>query len=128
MREASHNTAGDPEIFQATDRANQRITIGRKGERAIDDFFDAGIAVRREVLEAYFKLGRDTIKIRLQQILPEVPWCFLFGPRFCSLFIGAHQHAAAFLAGIDFAFEIECRDDFFARGFIGFGYFRNIFR
>src|SRR6202012_409633 len=57
LPEAGHPRAGDPEIRQALDRADQRIAVRREGEGAVDRLLDAGPPDGREMLEADLELG-----------------------------------------------------------------------
>jgi hypothetical protein len=61
-----HHAAGDPEIGQAADRADQRIAVGREGEGTVDDLLDAGLGEAGEMLEADFERRRDAVEVRRQ--------------------------------------------------------------
>ena len=57
--------------------------------------------------EPDFQRRRDAIEIVLEQILTEVPRRRFRRPRHAGAFVGAHQHAAAFLAHVDLTLEID---------------------
>ncbi len=88
-------------------RPDQRIAVRRKRERSIDDLADAGLAQRRKVLERDFQARRDALQIVGQQVLAEVPRRRLRGPRHAGALVGTDQHAAALLAQVDLALEID---------------------
>ena len=50
-------------LRKPADRADQRIAVGREGERAVDDLLDAGALERREMPEADFEAGRDAVEV-----------------------------------------------------------------
>src|SRR5437899_434068 len=120
--ERRHENAGDPEARQAAHRPDQRIAVGRKGEGAVDDLLDAGLLEGGKMAEADFQRRRDAIDVRLEQLMAEVPRSLEFGPGFVGLFVGAHQHAAALLAQIELAVEIDCVDDLGAGLLVPVGY------
>ncbi len=112
LAEAGHDATCHPETRQAAHRPDQRIAIGCESERAIDDLLDAGVLKRREMPETHFQRRRDTVDVRLKQFVAEIPGRRLLGPWLSCLFVGAHQHAAALLAQIEFAVKINRMDDF----------------
>ncbi len=61
----------------------------------------------RKVREAHFQTRRDALQIIRQQILTEVPGRVHRRPRNAGAFVSAHEHAAALLAQVDFAFEVD---------------------
>jgi len=58
---------------QAPDGPDQRIAVGREREGPLNDALDAGLADRREVLEADLEARRDTVEVVGQQLGSEVP-------------------------------------------------------
>ncbi len=126
LAEARHHPAGAPEAGQPGHRAHQRVAIGGKGEGAVDDLLDPGAFEGREMAEPDFQRGGDTVDIGLQQFMPERPWRLLFRPGHAGAFVGAHQHAAAFLAQVKLAVEIDGMDDLFPGSGIVFSHFRHI--
>ncbi len=127
LAEPCHNATGAPVILQAAHWTHQRVAIGREGEGSIDDLFDPGALERWEVTEANFQRWRDTIDIFLQQFMAEIPGCLFWGPRHAGLFIGAHQHALAFLTHINLAIRINDMQHFLAGGFIDLRHFGHVF-
>src|SRR6185437_11145028 len=107
LAEARHDAAGDPEILQALHRPDQRIAVGGEGEGAIDGLADAGLAQSREMLEGDFERRRDAFEVVGQQVLAEIPRRLLLAPRDAGLLVGANEHAAAFLAHVDLALEVD---------------------
>ena len=61
--------------------------------------------------EADLERRRDAVDVGLQQLVPEIPGRLEFGPRPVGLLVGAHQHAAALLAEVELAVEIDGVDD-----------------
>ena len=114
LRKAGHDGAGRPEIGHAAHRPDQRIAIRREGEGAVDDAADAGLVEGREMAEADFQLAGNALDILGQQFMAEIPGRGDRRPRAAVLFIGAHQHAVAFLADIDLAVEIDAMHQFLA--------------
>ncbi len=57
--------------------------------------------------EPDLETGRDALQIIRQQILPKIPGRGDRRPGDPGALVGAHQHAAALLAQIDFALEID---------------------
>src|SRR5262249_44281951 len=106
LAEARHDAAGDPEILQALDRADERIAVRGESKGGVDDLTDADLAEFREMFEGRLEAGCDAVEIVGEEILAEVPRRLLLGPRDASLFVRADQHAAAFLAHIDLTLEI----------------------
>ena len=51
LTESGHDAARHPEVLQSLDRTEQRIAVGREGERAVHHPLDAGVAHRREMRE-----------------------------------------------------------------------------
>ena len=111
LAEAGHDAAGDPEAGQAAHRPDQRIAVRREGEGPVDDLLDAGVLEGREMPEADFQRRRDAVDVRLQQFMAEIPRRLELRPRLVGLLVGAHQHAAALLAQVKLAVEIDRMDD-----------------
>ena len=59
------------------------------------------------MFECDFKAGRDAIEILRQQVLAEIPGRDPRRPRHAIALVGAQQHAAALLAHVDLALEID---------------------
>ena len=59
------------------------------------------------MLEAHLEAGRDALEVVRQQTLGEVPRGLARRPRHASALVGAEQHAAALLAGVDLALEVD---------------------
>ena len=59
------------------------------------------------MLESDLQARRDALQIVRQQILSEVPGRHALGPGHSRPLIGAHEHAAALLAHVDLAFEVD---------------------
>ena len=94
-------------FFRPLHRADQRIAVGREGEGAVDDLADAGLAELGEMLERRLQARRDAVEIVGQQVLAEIPRRLALAPGLARLLVGADQHAAAFLAHVDLALEID---------------------
>ncbi len=107
LAEAGHDRAGRPEIRHAAHRADERVPIRREGEGAVDDLLDACLVESREVTETDFQLRRDALNVFCEQFVAEIPGRVERRPGAAGLFIGAHQHAVALLAEIDFPVEID---------------------
>jgi len=107
LAEARHDSAGAPEARQAAHRPDERIAVRREAEGTVDDPLDAGLLESREMLEPDFQRRRDTVEVRLEQLVAEIPGRVHGRPGPARLLIGAHEHAAAFLAQIDFALEVH---------------------
>jgi hypothetical protein len=111
-------------VVQTPDRTHQRVAVGSKSERPVDDLFDADALESGKVLEPQLQARRDAIDIRRQQIVAEVPRRFALGPGHASFLVGAHEHAVALLAHVDLAFEVDCVKHFI----LAFQNFRHVFR
>ncbi len=72
LGKARHHAAGAVEVAQARDRADQRVAVGREGERAVDHALDAGALERREMRERDLERGRDAVEVGRQQLVAEV--------------------------------------------------------
>ena len=107
LAEAGHHAAGAPVTLQPAHRADQRIAVGREGERPVDDPLDARVLERREMLEADLERGRDAVDVGLQQLVAEGPGRRMLRPGLAGLLVGAHEHAAAFLAQVELAVEVD---------------------
>ena len=116
LTETGHHAAGDPEVGEAAHRADQGVAVRGEGEGAIHDFLDARLAELREVLEADLQAGCDAVQVVRQQVLAEVPRRFLGRPGHACFLVGADQHAAALLAQIDLAFEVDAVELLFFAG------------
>ena len=86
---------------------DQRIAVGRERERPVDHLADADLAERREVLEADLEARRDALQVVRQQALREVPGRRDRRPGHAGALVGADQHAAALLAHVDLALEVD---------------------
>ena len=126
LAEPGHDAAGDPEVLEALDRADQRVAVRREREGAVDDLADAGPLEGREMAEADLELGRDALEIGLEEVLPEIPRRLLLRPRAARLLVGAEQDAAAFLAHVDLALEVERGDHLLAGRTIELGDLRHV--
>ena len=107
LAEAGHDAAGHPVVPQALDRAYQRIAVGREGKGAVHDLANADLGQPRKMFERHFQTWGDAFQIIGQQILAEIPGRHARRPGNAGTLVGAEQHAAAFLAQIEFAFEID---------------------
>ena len=110
-------------VLEAADRPDQRIAVRSEHERPVDHLLDADLAERREVLEADRQIVGDPVKVRLQQLVPEVPRRGLGRPRHAALLIGPEHGAAMLLAHVDLAAEIDRVHHLLAVG----GKFGNVF-
>src|SRR5690606_20510458 len=111
LAEAGHDPAGRPEARQAAYRPDQRVAVRREGEGAVDDLPDADILEGRKMAEADLQRRRDAVDVGFQQFMAETPGRGKFRPWLAGLLISAHQHAAALLAQIELAVEIDGMDD-----------------
>ena len=59
------------------------------------------------MLEGGLQARRDAIEVVGQQVLAEVPGRLALGPRLAGLLVGSDQHAAALLAHVDLALEVD---------------------
>src|SRR5579862_4279044 len=107
LAEARHHAAGDPEVAQSADRSYQRIAVGRERERPVHHLADADLTERGKVLEADLETRGDPLEVVRQQALREVPRRLERRPRYTGPLIGAEQHPAALLTGVDLAFEVD---------------------
>jgi hypothetical protein len=126
LAEARHHGAGDPVVLEAPDRPDQRVAVGREGEGSIDDLLDSGFLEGGEMLEAHLQRRRDAVEVRLQQLVTEAPGRFLGGPGPACALIGAHQHAAALLAHVDLALEIDGVQHLLAGALVDFLHLRHV--
>ena len=76
--------------------------------------------------EADFERRRDAVDVGLQQFMAEVPRRRKFRPRLAGFLVGAHQHAAALLAEVELAVEIDGMDDLLARFGVPLGDLRHV--
>src|SRR5690606_84138 len=106
--------AGAPEPFQATHRPDQRVAVRREGEGAVDDLLYSRLLKSRKMAKTDLQRRRYAVDVGLQQFVAEIPRRRRLRPWLASLLIGAHQHAAALLAQIKLAVEIDRMDDFAA--------------
>ena len=114
MAESRHDATGAPEIFDTLHRANKWIAIGREGEGPVDHPLDTGLGQNWKMFVSHFKIWRDTIQIWLQQFAAKLPGCLFGLPGPAILFIGAKHQSIAFLAHVDFRFEIDDVRNFLA--------------
>ncbi len=66
------------------------------------------------MLEADLEAGCDAVDVGLQQLVAELPRGLAQGPGHAGLFVGAHEHPAAFLPKVELAVEIDRVDDLLA--------------
>ena len=126
LAEPRHHRAGAPEARQPAHRPDEWIAVRREAERTVDDPLDAGLLEGREMLEPDFQRGRDTVEVRLQQFVAEIPGRADRRPGPARLLIGPHQHAAAFLAQVDFALEVHDMQHLAARLAVVCLHFRHV--
>ena len=65
------------------------------------------VAESGEMLERGLQARRDAVEIVGQQVLAEIPRRLALAPGLAGLLVGADQHAAALLAHVDLALEVD---------------------
>ena len=98
-------------FLHAPDRPDQRIAVGREGERTVDDFADADAPERREMLEADLEVRREPLEVVGQKLHGKVVRRFQRRPDDPMRLVGADQRPAALLAHVDLAGIVGGVDD-----------------
>ena len=94
----------------APDWTDQRVTVGRKGERAVDDLTDPRIGVDGEVFEPHSQRRSNPFQIGSQELGAEVPGRFSHRPRPAGPLVGTQQQASGLSPGVDLAAEVDSAD------------------
>ena len=111
LREPAHAAAGDPKISFAGHRADERIAVGREGERTVHPALDADFGERGEARVADLELWQDAFDIGRQQIHAVVPGCAFRAPVARVAFIHAEQRALAERLQVGEALEVRDRHE-----------------
>ena len=107
LQEPRHDAAGEPVAALARDRADQRIAVGREGERAVDPFAHAGGLQDRIAAVNEFEFVGDPVDVLLQKLDAIVPRRAVNRPVLRTGFVDADQHALLVLAHVGEPLEVH---------------------
>ena len=107
LTKAGHHAHSHPVVAHPGHRPDHRIAVRSKGKGAVDRIFNPHRAQRRYAFKAKLKPVGYTVKIRLQQLMAEIPRRAVHFPRRAFGLISTQQHALAFLTEIDVGFIIN---------------------
>ena len=107
MQEARHHGAGRPIPALTRHRADQRISIRRKRESAVDPCLDAHVLDGRIALETQHQFVLDPVQLFLKQLFAIVPGRAVHRPVFVFDLVNADEDALLVLPHIGEAFEVD---------------------
>ena len=107
LAKAGHHGAGGPVIAQARHRSHQGVAIRRKGERAIDHSFNAGVFKNRKPSKGLLHGRRDPVQAVGQKFGTEIGRRAVHRPRLARLLIEPDQQTAPLRPEIGLAGRIK---------------------
>ena len=107
LKEAGHNTAGEPVVGYATNRTHQWVAVRRKGESAVDPVPDTHFLQYRIAVERHLELICNTVGIFLNQFYTVVPRCSVDVPVLVIDLVDPDEDTVLVLAHVGEALKID---------------------
>ena len=112
LGESGYHAGGDKMALFARDRTDESRAVGRPHHRAIDDPLHAGGSEAGNDVDGGLHVGGDAVDVVGQEFHAKVVRRTVNGPVDTVALIAPDQHAAAFLAQVEFAVLVAGQRDF----------------